>query len=87
MDDEKRLCREALVWRQLHHPHVLPFLGLDYTLFPQHRFPCMISPWMENGMLKDYVKTSRYNPKQDTLPIVSHHRVPPSINALKNQLA
>ncbi|KAH8080695.1 kinase-like domain-containing protein [Cristinia sonorae] len=39
--------REALVWRQLRHPHILPFLGIDRSSF--RPFLCMVSPYMENG--------------------------------------
>jgi hypothetical protein len=42
-----------MVWGSLDHPHVLPFYGLDTVNF----FPsmCMVSPWMENGNLLEYV--------------------------------
>ncbi|KAJ7575155.1 kinase-like domain-containing protein, partial [Mycena floridula] len=46
--------REALVWKQLHHPNVLPFLGASEDLFPPSF--CLISPWMTNGNLIDYLK-------------------------------
>jgi hypothetical protein len=62
--------REALVWRQLRHDHVLPFLGLDDTLFPGNKFSCMISPWMKRGMLLEYVKTRDYCPERDLLRMV-----------------
>ncbi|KAJ6516327.1 kinase-like domain-containing protein [Mycena sanguinolenta] len=44
----KKLGREALIWRQLSHPNLLPFFGL-YML--EDRL-CLISPWMENGDLR-----------------------------------
>ncbi|KAK0498050.1 kinase-like domain-containing protein, partial [Armillaria luteobubalina] len=48
-------CREALVWRQLRHPNVLPFLGVSEELFaPRY---CLISPWMVNGNIISYLKT------------------------------
>ncbi|KAF7326860.1 Kinase-like protein [Mycena venus] len=58
-DDELRrmhlkFCREVLVWKDMHHPHILPFLGVD-----QHSFPpalCIVSPWMEHGTVLNYVK-------------------------------
>ncbi|KAK0222060.1 kinase-like domain-containing protein [Armillaria fumosa] len=47
-------CQEALVWRQLHHPNVLPFLGVSKTLFtPRY---CLISPWMDNGNIMSYLQ-------------------------------
>jgi len=42
-------CREALVWKQLHHPNILPFLGVDSDTFKPYL--CMVSPWMQNGNL------------------------------------
>ncbi|KAJ7794346.1 kinase-like domain-containing protein, partial [Mycena olivaceomarginata] len=47
--------REALIWQQLSHPNVLPFLGL-YTLDGRL---CLVSPWMENGHLQQYLKKAR----------------------------
>ncbi|KAJ6476176.1 kinase-like domain-containing protein [Mycena sanguinolenta] len=51
-----KFCREALVWRDLHHPHILPFLGIDRDSFPEPYF-CMVSPWMEHGTVMSYLKT------------------------------
>ncbi|KAF7354911.1 DH domain-containing protein [Mycena sanguinolenta] len=47
----KKLGREALIWRQLSHPNLLPFLGL-YMLDDRL---CLISPWMDNGDLKNFL--------------------------------
>ncbi|KAJ6476320.1 kinase-like domain-containing protein, partial [Mycena sanguinolenta] len=49
------LCREALVWKDLHHPHILPFLGIDADSFPSSF--CLVSPWMEHGTVISYLKT------------------------------
>ncbi|KAF7373176.1 Kinase-like protein [Mycena sanguinolenta] len=48
-------CREALVWKDLHHPYILPFLGIDRDSFPTTL--CMVSPWMKNGSVMNYLKT------------------------------
>ncbi|KAF7330803.1 Protein kinase domain-containing protein [Mycena venus] len=50
----KKLGREALIWRQLSHPNLLPFFGL-YELDDR---PCLISPWMDNGDLKDFLNNA-----------------------------
>ncbi|KAJ7852009.1 kinase-like domain-containing protein, partial [Mycena leptocephala] len=50
----KKFGREALIWRQLSHPNLLPFFGL-YVL--DNRL-CLISPWMDNGDLKDFLSKS-----------------------------
>ncbi|KAJ7705507.1 kinase-like domain-containing protein [Mycena rosella] len=41
----KEFGREALIWRQLHHPNLLPFFGLYYL----DQQLCLVSPWMEYG--------------------------------------
>jgi hypothetical protein len=61
----QRLCREALVWRQLRHQNILVFLGLNYTVCPDTNLPALISSWMENGSLRDHVKRPYYNPEQE----------------------
>ena len=50
------LYREALLWRTLNHPSVLSFLGLCYTAVNGNTGPWMISPWMENGDLTNYLQ-------------------------------
>ncbi|KAF7362739.1 Protein kinase domain-containing protein [Mycena venus] len=51
----KEFSREALIWRQLCHPNVLPFFGLYYL---ENRL-CLVSPWMENGNIMEFL---RFNP-------------------------
>ncbi|KAJ7583148.1 kinase-like domain-containing protein, partial [Mycena floridula] len=46
-------CREALVWKQLNHPNVLPFLGVNVELFAPSF--CLVSPWMSNGNLLQFL--------------------------------
>ncbi|KAJ6516320.1 kinase-like domain-containing protein, partial [Mycena sanguinolenta] len=50
----KKLGREALIWRQLSHPNLLPFFGM-YMLDDRLS---LISPWMDNGDLKDFLKNA-----------------------------
>ncbi|KAJ7607393.1 kinase-like domain-containing protein [Roridomyces roridus] len=52
-DIRLRLCREALVWKDLDHPNILPFIGIDRETFPNSL--CMVSPWMENGTILKYL--------------------------------
>jgi serine/threonine protein kinase len=63
-------CKEALVWRQLAHPNVLPFIGVDGETFADTGFLCMVSPWMANGSLLDHKRSEDYNPEKDTIRIV-----------------
>uniref|UniRef100_A0A0W0FCY8 Uncharacterized protein n=1 Tax=Moniliophthora roreri TaxID=221103 RepID=A0A0W0FCY8_MONRR len=51
----KNFLQEAIVWRQLDHPNLLPFLGLYYLTSSRQRL-CLISPWMENGNLVQFLE-------------------------------
>ncbi|KAJ7231484.1 kinase-like domain-containing protein [Mycena rebaudengoi] len=53
----KEFGREALIWRQLSHPNLLPFFGLYYF---QQRL-CLVSPWMENGHMRAFMKKKLYD--------------------------
>ncbi|KAJ6598287.1 kinase-like domain-containing protein [Mycena vulgaris] len=48
----KEFGREALIWRQLSHPNLLPFFGLYYL---ENRL-CLVAPWMENGNILEYLR-------------------------------
>ncbi|KAK0447528.1 kinase-like domain-containing protein, partial [Armillaria borealis] len=49
--------REALVWRQLRHENILPFLRVNSSYFePRH---CLISPWMKNGNIIQYLEKNK----------------------------
>ncbi|KAJ7147345.1 kinase-like domain-containing protein [Mycena filopes] len=48
-----KLCREALIWKDLQHPHILPFMGIDRDSFPASL--CLVSPWMEHGTIMNYL--------------------------------
>ncbi|KAJ7176780.1 kinase-like domain-containing protein [Mycena filopes] len=47
----KEFSREAIIWRQLCHPNLLPFFGLFY----REKRLCLASPWMENGNIMQYL--------------------------------
>ncbi|KAJ7730201.1 kinase-like domain-containing protein, partial [Mycena metata] len=48
-----KLCREALIWKELHHPYILTFIGIDQDSFPSTLG--MVSPWMEHGTILNYL--------------------------------
>ncbi|KAG1785067.1 kinase-like domain-containing protein [Suillus plorans] len=51
----KRIRREAYVWIQLLHDNILPLEGITFA----EEFgllPALVTPWMENGSLDDYLK-------------------------------
>jgi serine/threonine protein kinase len=59
--------KEAVLWGQLRHPNVLPFYGV-YRLDDSHGRICLVSPWMENGTIVEYL---RNNPNENRLLLVS----------------
>ncbi|THV03350.1 hypothetical protein K435DRAFT_651560 [Dendrothele bispora CBS 962.96] len=69
---------EALLWRQLNHPNVLPFLGVNVNLFTPARL-CLISPWMENGNIIQYLTN---HPGHDLLCTISE--IAAGLNYLHN---
>ncbi|KAJ7824952.1 kinase-like domain-containing protein [Mycena olivaceomarginata] len=46
--------KEAIIWRQLAHPNLLPFFGIFYLEINARRL-CLVSPWMENGNIYKYL--------------------------------
>ncbi|KAG6825139.1 hypothetical protein H0H92_004577 [Tricholoma furcatifolium] len=47
----KVISKEAIMWSQLHHPHIVPFFGIHYfknTL-------ALVFPWMQNGDIRAYL--------------------------------
>jgi hypothetical protein len=42
------------VWKRLGHRFILPFLGIEIETFL--RFPSMVSPWMRNGTILEYLE-------------------------------
>jgi serine/threonine protein kinase len=55
------LCREAIVWKRLDHPNIVPFKGV--TLNPLQ----LVSDWMPGGELREYVKK---NPNANPISLV-----------------
>lgn len=66
----QKFCREALIWKNLDHDYVLPFLGVDSESFPG--FLCMVSPWMNKGPI---VKGSG-GPSTGSIPVLVRIKLP-----------
>ncbi|TCD71966.1 hypothetical protein EIP91_000098 [Steccherinum ochraceum] len=58
LSPDQAICREALLWMNLNHPHVLRFLGLTRQPFRDRKL-CMVSPWMDRGSILDHLPTRR----------------------------
>ncbi|EJD00475.1 kinase-like protein [Fomitiporia mediterranea MF3/22] len=54
---QRDFCKEALLWRNLDHPNVLPFLGICRDQFAPKM--ALVSHWMKNGSLSEYLKKNR----------------------------
>ncbi|EKM75153.1 hypothetical protein AGABI1DRAFT_132508 [Agaricus bisporus var. burnettii JB137-S8] len=50
----KAHAREAILWSSLRHPNIVPFHGIYY--FQSRQRICLVSPWMGNGDIVDYLE-------------------------------
>jgi serine/threonine protein kinase len=57
---------EAVIWRQLLHPNILPFYGV-YHLPNTGLKVCLVSPWMDNGNIRRFL---RQFPETDRVRLV-----------------
>ncbi|KAJ7936978.1 kinase-like domain-containing protein [Mycena leptocephala] len=55
-NEMSKFSKEVLTWVHLKHPYVLPFFGLDEQFFEGYP-PCIITPYMRNGTMIDFIKT------------------------------
>ncbi|KAJ7248246.1 kinase-like domain-containing protein, partial [Mycena haematopus] len=63
----ERLCQEALLWKNLKHSFIMPFIGLysDGSLSELHQGDlgmfsvAMVCPWMPNGTILKYLQASK----------------------------
>lgn len=46
-------CHEAMIWKHVHHPHVVSFLGVDDETFSP--FLCLVSPWAYYGSIMRFL--------------------------------
>ncbi len=51
----KECFKEVVTWLRLRHPNVLPFIGINRSLFRPRI--ALLSPWMVNGTVLFYLKT------------------------------
>ncbi|KAF9259339.1 kinase-like protein, partial [Marasmius fiardii PR-910] len=64
--DLRDFYKETLLWTQLNHPNLLPFLGVNITLFSGKL--ALVAPWMANGEITKFLET---NPSHDKLKVIS----------------
>lgn len=58
--------RESIMWQSLKHDHVLPFFGVDKSIFQQ-----TLLPWMPNGNIREVI--SLWKDKQKSGNLGVHH--------------
>ena len=51
----QKIFQETLIWRQLRHINVLPFLCLHHPEKDSSRLG-LVSPWMQNGNLQEFLR-------------------------------
>ena len=52
----QRFCREAVTWKHLRHPNILPLLGV---IMSEHQF-AMVSEWIVNGDIDEFIRRDRH---------------------------
>ncbi|EMD36220.1 hypothetical protein CERSUDRAFT_115163 [Gelatoporia subvermispora B] len=52
--DMKAILKEAVVWKHLRHRNIVPFIGIDYEIFPLS----LVCEWMSNGTVVDYLTSN-----------------------------
>ena len=52
----QRFCREAVIWRHLRHPNVLPLLGATLEIQDSKFRYALVSEWMDNGDINGFIK-------------------------------
>lgn len=63
----QRFCKEAVAWRHLRHPNILPLLG---AMLDDHRL-CLVSEWMDQGNINDYLR-KRQHSEVNRIELVGH---------------
>ena len=64
----QKFCREAVTWRHLRHANILPLLGA--TLDTRTPRFTLVSEWMDNGNINDFVKNHK---EVNRIQLVSSH--------------
>jgi len=54
----KEFSSEAVIWRQLSHPNILPFCGV-FHLDDKTRRVCLVAPWLQNGNVVQFLQQNQ----------------------------
>jgi hypothetical protein len=69
-DVVQQLVTEAVIWRQLEHPNLVPFLGIVHDQNVPFSILHTITPWMSQGTLLNYIKSSSYDASTQRVQLV-----------------
>ncbi|EMD36226.1 hypothetical protein CERSUDRAFT_65942 [Gelatoporia subvermispora B] len=61
--DMKALLKEAVVWKHLRHPNIVPFVGIDTEMYPLS----LVCEWMPHGTITAYILS---DPTADRLKLL-----------------
>ena len=54
--EDQAFYQESLIWWNLSHPHILPLIGITDKAFTTTKVPCMVTPWMDRGNIRQCVE-------------------------------
>lgn len=58
----QRVLREVFVWLNLHHPHIMEFVGFHLTLNDNEAEAWFVSMWKDQGSVDKYLRNGNYEP-------------------------
>ena len=64
----QEFCKEAVIWRHLQHPNILPLIGV--VIGPERY--SLISDWMDNGTINTFTEM---NPDVNRVGLVGSHAI------------
>ncbi|KAK7683038.1 hypothetical protein QCA50_013710 [Cerrena zonata] len=61
----EKLVSQALLWRQLHHPSIVPLFGVDPVTV--YNAPVLVQPFVEKGNIREHVHRLGQKPDENQL--------------------
>ena len=80
MQPTQRFCKEAIRWKALNHPNVLPLLGVTMG---ENQF-VMVSEWMGNGNINKFIQSHQDVDRFELVSLRSYRWPHPSTDNLPN---
>jgi hypothetical protein len=65
---QPNVAQQAIIWRQLKHNNIIPFIGVDQLTFDGYL--CLVAPWMGRGTLKEYTGSDDFKRSRDAYRVV-----------------